>query len=90
MAIEHSGTVWLTDRTFLKMHVTFCEYLVNIKTTMKKETRVVCIFQLPASLDGMNLENKVQRKLLLLAVMVVLMVVVVVVMVVMVVVVVGV
>ena len=47
------------------MHVTFCEYLVNIKTTMKKETRVVCIFQLPASLDGMNLENKIQRNLLL-------------------------
>ena len=24
----HSNSMWLTDRTFLQMHVTFCKYLV--------------------------------------------------------------
>ena len=28
VVIAHSSSVWSTDRTFLQMHVTFCEYLV--------------------------------------------------------------
>ena len=28
VVIGHSSSVWSTDRTFLQMHVTFCEYLV--------------------------------------------------------------
>ena len=30
MVIVHSNSMWLTDRVFSQMHVTFCQYLVCV------------------------------------------------------------